>query len=132
MKTLEGVVWDVIIERSDPGKKQATKIVANYDLGGGVIKRASIVIRSIKAKEVPNVVVEAPGQNVQNVQDAVGGIQAPEEQREPEQPRPVGMSPEQYRWLLVDEFVSYFNDYCAKTFTPSDLICIDESNSRWY
>jgi hypothetical protein len=31
------------------------------------------------------VVVKAPGQNVQNVQDAVGGIQAPEEQHKPEQ-----------------------------------------------
>ena len=56
-KTLEGVVVDVIVERSDPGKKGATKIVADYDLGGGVIKRASINIRSIKAKEVQNVVV---------------------------------------------------------------------------
>jgi hypothetical protein len=46
--------------------------------------------------------------------------------------RPVGMSPERYRWLLVDEFVSNFNKYRAKTFTPSDLICVDESISRWY
>jgi hypothetical protein len=49
-KTLEGVVVDVIIERSNPGKKGATKIVADYDLGGGVIKRASINIHSTKAK----------------------------------------------------------------------------------
>jgi hypothetical protein len=41
--------------------------------------------------------------------------------------RLVGMSPEQYRWLLVDEFVNNFNKYHAKTFTPSDLICVDES-----
>ena len=46
--------------------------------------------------------------------------------------RPVGMSPERYRWLLVDEFVNNFNEYRAKTFTPSDLICVDESISRWY
>jgi hypothetical protein len=92
-KTLEGVVVDVIIERSGPGKKGATKIVADYDLGGGVIKRASINICSIKAKEVQNVVVEAPEQNVQ---DAVGGIQAPEEQCEPKQlnaPDPVDTVP---------------------------------------
>jgi hypothetical protein len=45
------VVVDVIIERSHPGKKGATKLIADYDLGGGVIKWGSINIRSIKAKE---------------------------------------------------------------------------------
>jgi hypothetical protein len=48
-----------------------------------VIKQISINIGSIKAKEVQNVMVKAPEQKVQ---DAVGGIQAPEEQRKPKQP----------------------------------------------
>jgi hypothetical protein len=46
--------------------------------------------------------------------------------------RPVGMSPERYRWLLIDEFIDNFNEHRAKTFLPSELICVDESISRWY
>ena len=51
-----------------------------------------------------------------------------------EQPeeKPSGMSSETYRWLLVDGFVKWFNDYRAATFSPSDLLCADESISRWY
>jgi Transposase IS4 len=46
--------------------------------------------------------------------------------------RPLDMSSEQYRWLLVDGFVQHFNDYRAETFSPSEGICVDESISRWY
>lgn len=46
--------------------------------------------------------------------------------------RPDGMSSEQHRWLLVDNFVANFNDYRVSNFSPSDLICVDESMSRWY
>lgn len=46
--------------------------------------------------------------------------------------RPDGMSSEQHRWLLVDNFVANFNEYRANNFSPSDLICVDESMSRWY
>jgi hypothetical protein len=42
------------------------------------------------------------------------------------------MSPERYRWLLIDEFIDNFNEHRAKTFLPSELICVDESISRWY
>ncbi len=50
------------------------------------------------------------------------------------QPRekPDYMSSEQYRWRLVDDFVTRFNLYRANNFSPSDLICVDESISRWY
>jgi hypothetical protein len=46
--------------------------------------------------------------------------------------RPVGMSSECYRWTLVDDFVTNFNNHRASQFYPSHLICIDESMSHWY
>jgi hypothetical protein len=46
--------------------------------------------------------------------------------------RPETMSSEKYRWLLVDHFVDNFNRFRARNFIPSNLICIDESISRWY
>jgi Transposase IS4 len=46
--------------------------------------------------------------------------------------RPVGMSSECYRWTLVDDFITNFNNQRASQFNPSHLICIDESMSRWY
>jgi hypothetical protein len=46
--------------------------------------------------------------------------------------RPVYKSHEVYRWELVDDFVSLFNDYRQQTFAPCDRICVDESISRWY
>lgn len=51
-----------------------------------------------------------------------------------EQPaeRPSDMSSEAYRWLLVDGFIERFNSYRQRMFSPSDLICVDESMSRWY
>jgi hypothetical protein len=51
-----------------------------------------------------------------------------------EQPsvRPAEMTAEQYRWKLVDDFVTQFNEHRASTFSPSERICVDESISRWY
>lgn len=51
-----------------------------------------------------------------------------------EQPsiRPVGMSSERYRWLLVDAFVDNFNACRLAMYIPSDEICVDESMIRWY
>jgi hypothetical protein len=46
--------------------------------------------------------------------------------------RPDDMSSEKYRWLLVDDFVKNFNQHRKDTFIPSDLLCVDESISRWY
>jgi hypothetical protein len=46
--------------------------------------------------------------------------------------RPVYMPHEVYRWQLVDDFVSLFNDHRQQQFTPADRICVDESISRWY
>jgi hypothetical protein len=43
-----------------------------------------------------------------------------------------GMSSEQYRWRLVDDFVNKFNEHRTKGFQPSELICVDESILRWY
>ena len=42
------------------------------------------------------------------------------------------MKHSQYRWKLVDKFVKRFNDYRAQSFIPSEMICVDESISRWY
>ena len=46
--------------------------------------------------------------------------------------RPETMKHSQYRWKLVDGFVKRFNDYRAQSFIPSEMICVDESISRWY
>jgi hypothetical protein len=46
--------------------------------------------------------------------------------------RPRHLSSEAYRWLLVDGFVDAFNSYRETIFFPSDLICVNESMSRWY
>jgi hypothetical protein len=62
---VDGVVVDVIVNWRDPAKKAVTEVVADYDLGGRAIKRAIINIRSLKAKEVENAVVEEPGAEVQ-------------------------------------------------------------------
>ncbi|KAI2508605.1 Transposase IS4 [Fragilaria crotonensis] len=43
-----------------------------------------------------------------------------------------GESSEEYRWKLVDDFVKNFNEHRANYFNPSELICVDESMSRWY
>jgi hypothetical protein len=42
------------------------------------------------------------------------------------------MSSEHFCWRLVDDFVEAFNDHQASTFQPSDMICVDESISRWF
>ena len=51
-----------------------------------------------------------------------------------EQPkqRPEGMSHEEWRWALVQDFVDNFNDHRELFFFPSNLLCADESISRWY
>jgi Transposase IS4 len=41
-------------------------------------------------------------------------------------------SSEEYRWMLVDDFVANFNEHRKHFFSPSELICVDESMSRWY
>ena len=46
--------------------------------------------------------------------------------------RPHSMGPAAYGWMLVNDFVKNFNDYRERTFSPSDMICVDESISRWY
>jgi Transposase IS4 len=38
----------------------------------------------------------------------------------------------EHRWQLVADFVQSINAHRAANFTPSDLICVDESMSRWY
>lgn len=36
-----------------------------------------------------------------------------------------------YRWMLVDDFVAAFNQHRRANFSPSWLLCIDESISKW-
>jgi Transposase IS4 len=45
--------------------------------------------------------------------------------------KPEDMTSEQYRWKLVDDFVSRFNEHRAQSFRPSEFICVDEGMSRW-
>ena len=46
--------------------------------------------------------------------------------------RPDHMNTEDYRWMLVDDFVSHINAHRAKYFNPSNDLCVDESIIRWY
>ena len=46
--------------------------------------------------------------------------------------RPEHMSHENWRWMLVEDFVANFNDHRQRYFTPSFEICVDESMVRWY
>jgi hypothetical protein len=46
--------------------------------------------------------------------------------------RPLYTPHEVYRWNLVNNFVTMFNDHRQQQFYPSDCICVDESISRWY
>jgi Transposase IS4 len=46
--------------------------------------------------------------------------------------RPEGMSHEEYRWALVQDFVENFNEHRETFYFSSYLICADESISRWY
>jgi Transposase IS4 len=46
--------------------------------------------------------------------------------------RPEGMSSEAYRWMLIEDFISNFNEHRAQYFHPGWQICADESMSRWY
>jgi Transposase IS4 len=46
--------------------------------------------------------------------------------------RPYHVSSENYRWALVQDVFDKFNEHRKQCFNPSDLICVDESMSRWY
>ncbi len=48
--------------------------------------------------------------------------------QQPEE-RPDNMNSEQYRWMLVNDFITNFNNHRASNFRPSNLICVDESMS---
>ena len=41
-------------------------------------------------------------------------------------------SHEAHQCKLVEDFVTHFNEYRTQLFSPLDLICADESISRWY
>ena len=45
---------------------------------------------------------------------------------------PLNESYEENRRALVDDFVKVINDHRKDFVHPSDLICVDESMSRWY
>ena len=47
---------------------------------------------------------------------------------QPEQ-RPTNMSSEEFRWMLVEDFVELFNDWRAKNFCPGENVVVDESMS---
>ena len=42
------------------------------------------------------------------------------------------MSSEQHRWCLVQDFLNRINEHPVAHYHPSDIICVDESISRWY
>jgi Transposase IS4 len=43
-----------------------------------------------------------------------------------------GMSQEAYRWMLVQDFITRFNEHRRTHYSPTKVICVDESMSRWY
>jgi hypothetical protein len=43
-----------------------------------------------------------------------------------------GVTSEQHRWMLVDDFVLNFNSHHESQVVPSWVLCVDESISRWY
>ena len=43
-----------------------------------------------------------------------------------------GMIHKDYWRKLIKYFVTHFNEYLTQIFSPSDLICADESILRWY
>ena len=43
-----------------------------------------------------------------------------------------GTSHEDHWWKLNEDFVTHFNYYRTQLFSPSDLICADDSISGWY
>jgi len=45
--------------------------------------------------------------------------------------RPEDMSHEHCRWCLVQDFVDRVNEHRSTHFCPSDIVCVDESISRW-
>jgi len=47
-------------------------------------------------------------------------------------PQPGDMSSEHHRWCLVQDFIDRFNAHRVSCFHPSDIICVDESISRWH
>ena len=46
--------------------------------------------------------------------------------------RPRGISHEEWRWMLVEDHKSNFNDHRKQYFHPGWQLCVDESISRWY
>ena len=42
------------------------------------------------------------------------------------------MLSERWRWSLIQDFVDRINEHRASFYHPSDIICVDESISRWY
>lgn len=46
--------------------------------------------------------------------------------------RPNDMSHEEWRWMLVQDFINNFNNHREAFYFPTWLICADESISRWY
>ena len=43
-----------------------------------------------------------------------------------------GTSDEAHWRKRVEDFVTHFNKYCTQLFSPSDIMCDDDSISRWY
>ena len=46
--------------------------------------------------------------------------------------RPDGVSSAAHRWMHVDDFIADFNHHRRNNFRPTEIICVDESMSRWY
>ena len=46
--------------------------------------------------------------------------------------RPDDMTSEHYRWRLIQDFIDRINEHRVNHFSPSEIICVDKSISRWY
>ena len=90
--------------------------------------RASLWSNTANFKYIPALSFGITGMSRQRFDDLWQCIRWSKQPRE----RPSHMSSEKYRWQLVDDFIESFNRHRSTTFLPSDLICVDESISRWY
>jgi len=80
------------------------------------------------SKYLPSYDLRATGMSRNRFEDiwyAVRWFHQPHEQ-------PHGMSSEQNRWMLVDDFVANINKYRTMTFVPGGHLEADESMIRWY
>jgi Transposase IS4 len=89
-------------------------------------KRDSLWSSRRTSKFIPPVELGITGMSRTRFRDMRAAIRFSEQGDETE------MTSSQHRWSLVTGFVDAINSHRKEFFEPSELICVDESISRWY